>query len=190
MSRGGVLDRPEAIDFIPRRVEREPASATGGAIRGASEQPQIDPDLTAKDALFYSALRAASQIFAPESIESSVADALGATKARLQEIRHHVDVDEAAVALAEQVIDALMLGSLVPSRVVVTADREVAFVFFGDEVQEGGAHRLVATLTCSSDDELSALIQDRRAPQTQAWDLEVQQLRDALNRISSFVSGR
>lgn len=121
---------------------------------------------------------------------AGVAGALGPAKVRLREIRNEAVVTEAILELAEQVIVALAQGSLVPSRVVVTADRELAFVFFGVELVEGGAHRFVATLTCSGEDGLSVLTQDRRAPRTQTWDLDVPQLSETLEQICAFVSGR
>jgi hypothetical protein len=60
---------------------------------------------------------------------------------------------------------------LTMERVVKTADGERSYVFFGDEVLEGGAHSFVATLTRSNDGERSLLTQNRLTGQTNALDL-------------------
>ena len=87
------------------------------------------------------------------------------------------------------VLEALVGASLIPARVALTADRAIAFVFFDGELIAGGAHRRVATLTCSEDG-LSALLEDRQSGQRRVWDVEDAQLPDSLSRIKDFVAGK
>jgi len=87
------------------------------------------------------------------------------------------------------VLGRLAEDSLFPARVVLTADREIAFVFFGDEFVAGGAHRRVATMTCS-DEGVSAMLEDRQGDGVQAWDVEAEQMTETLDRVRNFLAGK
>lgn len=115
-------------------------------------------------------------------------DPLAPAWTKLEQIKNE-GVGEAILALAQHVLGRLAEDSLFPARVVLTADREIAFVFFGDEFVAGGAHRRVATMTCS-DEGVSAMLEDRQGDGVQAWDVEAEQMTETLDRVRNFLAGK
>ncbi len=115
-------------------------------------------------------------------------DPFSTAKAKLADIRKE-GTSELLSKLAEKLLAALAGASLVPARVVNTAGHEIAFLFFGSQLREGGAHHLVATIICSEDG-LSAMLQDRETQKITAWDLETEQVSEGLERVRDFIAGR
>jgi hypothetical protein len=116
-------------------------------------------------------------------------DRLAEARAKVNDICGRLEVPAEAASRAGEVLTALQTASLpAPDRVVVSADQELAFVFFSEGTDSRGAHRRVATLTCSQDG-ISSLLQDRDKGTSVAWDVE-QDLFETLGRIEAFLTGR
>jgi hypothetical protein len=125
---------------------------------------------------------------ATNAVWTEAPSGFAAMKARVTAITV-AGVDERIAADAAAILAALEGAALLPARAALTADREVAFVFFGADLLPGGSHRRVATITCGEEGP-SALQQDRAENARHAWDFELEQLSETIDRVRSFVAGQ
>ena len=90
----------------------------------------------------------------------------------------------AALARARRTLRAV--ACLVPDRVVPEADGGIGFYWFSATTLPDGAHTRYAWLALDNDGDATMLAQDRVSGATEAWDVGVLGLGEALDRVGAF----
>ena len=96
------------------------------------------------------------------------------------------------IGSAERVLGHAVIVGLIPDRTVAIPDGGLAIYFFGRDLTNKGAHRLVARLALDNDGAITLLLEDVEAQTSTLTDEEIEDddLLDAvLARIKSHVSG-